>query len=89
MLIHQLLEKWGRDGLKKFVGSLQQKYARSAAVAAAAAEEHLTGLAEWRPAKAGMFLWMNMIGERLGRIAGCVSVITCVTQAVVNYDVPN
>lgn len=63
VMIHQLLDKWGVEGLESFVRGLQKRYAHYAAVAAAAAEEHLDGLVEWTPAKAGMFMWMKMLGE--------------------------
>jgi DNA-binding transcriptional MocR family regulator len=62
VMIHQLLTKWGRQGFEGFVTQLQQRYARNAAVAEAAAAQHLTGLAEWQPAAAGMFMWLKMTG---------------------------
>ncbi|KAF6254738.1 pyridoxal phosphate-dependent transferase [Scenedesmus sp. NREL 46B-D3] len=60
VMIHQLLTKWGRQGFEAFVAQLQQRYARQAAAAEAAAAQHLAGLAEWQPAVAGMFMWFKM-----------------------------
>jgi DNA-binding transcriptional MocR family regulator len=71
VMIHQLLTKWGRQGFEAFVAQLQQRYARQAAVAEAAAAQHLAGLAEWQPAVAGMFLWLKMTGEALNQCAVC------------------
>lgn len=41
---------------------LQRKYAQQALAAAAAAEQHLSDLAEWQPVTAGMFLWVKLKG---------------------------
>eukprot|EP00879_Flechtneria_rotunda_P000651 GHRR01000765.1.p1 GENE.GHRR01000765.1~~GHRR01000765.1.p1 ORF type:complete len:584 (+),score=193.54 GHRR01000765.1:499-2250(+) len=62
VMITELLKRWGRSGFELYVKRLQARYARNAAVAAAAAAQHLTGLVEWQLAKAGMFLWMKMTG---------------------------
>ncbi|WIA37188.1 hypothetical protein OEZ86_014142 [Tetradesmus obliquus] len=60
VMIHQLLTKWGRQGFEGFVAQLQRRYAQQAAVAQAAAAQHLSGLAEWQAAEAGMFMWLRM-----------------------------
>jgi DNA-binding transcriptional MocR family regulator len=62
-MIHQLLSQWGRQGLDAYVKQLQQRYARTAAVAEAAAAQHLADIAEWQPIKAGMFMWVKVKGE--------------------------
>jgi hypothetical protein len=65
VMLHELLAKtWGRSGFESFIKRLQVQYARQAAVAAAAAEQQLAGLAEWRPACAGMFMWFKLTGAR-------------------------
>lgn len=67
-MLHELLAKtWGRSGFESFIKRLQAQYARQAAVAAAAAEEQLAGLAEWQPARAGMFMWFRLTGGESGR----------------------
>jgi len=63
VMLHELLAKtWGRAGFEAFVRRLQGQYARQAAVAAAAAEQQLIGLAEWQPVRAGMFMWFKLTG---------------------------
>jgi DNA-binding transcriptional MocR family regulator len=63
-MLHELLAKtWGRSGFEAFIRRLQGQYARQAAVAAAAADAQLAGLAEWRPACAGMFMWFKLTGR--------------------------
>lgn len=62
VILHQLLESWGPQGFEAFVMRLQRKYAQQALAAAAAAEQHLSGLAEWEPVTAGMFLWARLKG---------------------------
>jgi DNA-binding transcriptional MocR family regulator len=66
VMIHQLLMQWGRQGLNSYVRQLQQQYARTAAVAEAAAAQHLADIAEWQPIKAGMFMWVKIKGEVQG-----------------------
>jgi DNA-binding transcriptional MocR family regulator len=65
-MVHQLLQQWGRQGLEAYVQQLQQRYARTAAVAEAAAAKHLGDIAEWQPIRAGMFMWVKIKGEGLG-----------------------
>lgn len=65
VMLHELLDKtWGRAGFEAFVKRLQAQYARQAAVAEAAAQQQLAGLAEWQPAQAGMFMWFKLTGGR-------------------------
>eukprot|EP00775_Hariotina_reticulata_P010800 gene10800-10956_t len=63
VFMHQLLQRWDRSGFEAFVTRLQQKYARQAQIAVAAAAEHLAGLAEWQPVQAGMFMWCKLTGN--------------------------
>lgn len=63
VLLHQLLVAWGPTGFEAFVKRLQRKYAQQAVAAAAAAEQHLSDLAEWQPVTAGMFQWVRLKGE--------------------------
>jgi DNA-binding transcriptional MocR family regulator len=56
----RLLADWGDSGLETFVSALQRKYARQAALAHAAAERHLSGLATWRRPDGGMFMWLKL-----------------------------
>lgn len=73
-MIHQLLTKWGRQGFEGFVTQLQRRYAQQAAVAEAAAAQHLAGLAEWQAAEAGMFMWLRMTGR------ACILLISCINS---------
>lgn len=89
-MLHELLAKtWGRAGFEAFVKRLQAQYARQAAVAAAAAEQQLAGLAEWQPARAGMFMWLRLTGvpraARAWQPGLCVMhVCMCVSRCVVS-----
>lgn len=69
VLVHQLLQQWGGAGFEAFVSRLQRRYAAQAQVADAAAREHLSGLAEWTPVRAGMFMWLRLVG-----VCACVQV---------------
>lgn len=60
VIVHQLLTQWGRPGFEAFVTKLQKKYAQQAALAAAAAQQHLGDSVELRPCTAGMFLWCKL-----------------------------
>jgi DNA-binding transcriptional MocR family regulator len=62
VLLHQLLVSWGPQGFDAFLKRLQRKYGQQALAAAAAAEQHLAGVAEWQPVTAGMFLWVKLKG---------------------------
>jgi DNA-binding transcriptional MocR family regulator len=75
VMLHELLAKtWGRSGFESFIKRLQAQYARQAAVAEEAAEQQLAGLAEWQPARAGMFMWFRLTGEPLCLATFCVHV---------------
>ncbi|KAJ9525826.1 hypothetical protein QJQ45_009302 [Haematococcus lacustris] len=62
VIVAQLLQAWGRAGFTAFVQQQQALYARRAAVAAAAARQHLAGLATWASPSAGMFMWFRLTG---------------------------
>eukprot|EP00775_Hariotina_reticulata_P005059 gene5059-5300_t len=63
VVVHQMLHHWGQSGFEAFVTRVQQKYARRAQLAEAAAAEHLAGLAQWQSIQAGMFMWCKLTGE--------------------------
>lgn len=74
-----LLRGWGDDGqsdggesggrttsfagFERHVKTMQREYRRRAAVASAAADRHLRGLATWRRPSAGMFLWAALSAD--------------------------
>jgi kynurenine/2-aminoadipate aminotransferase len=61
VLAAELLAAWGPGGLEAHVQRMQREYGHRAAVLHAAAQQHLTGLAEWAAPRAGMFLWMKLL----------------------------
>ncbi|EFN56794.1 hypothetical protein CHLNCDRAFT_144288 [Chlorella variabilis] len=61
-IAYRLLETWGGEGLERHLWRLQAGYAASAAALHAAARRHLEGLAEWREPRAGMFMWLRLLG---------------------------
>ena len=67
VLIHALLQQWGREGFATHVLHLQALYGRLAREADAAAHLHLADLCDWQPSKAGMFMWFKMKGRWLVR----------------------
>jgi DNA-binding transcriptional MocR family regulator len=59
------------DAFEDFLRYLQQLYGGRAAAAAAAAVEHLSGVAEWEAPAAGMFMWFKLTGAvRRKRLLG-------------------
>jgi kynurenine/2-aminoadipate aminotransferase len=56
------LTAWGEDGLHAHLQRAQSEYAGRAAVALAAADTELKGIAEWGVPRAGMFLWVKLLG---------------------------
>ena len=56
-----MLNAWGPAGFDRHIRGMQREYAERAAVIHAAAEEHLTGLANWTRPAAGMFLWLKLL----------------------------
>ena len=57
----EILTAWGPAGFERHICSMQREYAQRAAVIQAAAEEHLSGLADWSRPAAGMFLWLKLL----------------------------
>mmetsp|Transcript_21260 Transcript_21260/g.71518 ORF Transcript_21260/g.71518 Transcript_21260/m.71518 type:complete len:299 (-) Transcript_21260:134-1030(-) len=58
--LHAILEHWGEAGLHAHVARVRGEYRRRMRVMAAAADEHLGGLAKWSVPKAGMFLFLDL-----------------------------
>jgi kynurenine/2-aminoadipate aminotransferase len=57
----EMLRAWGEEGLDAHLRTIQREYAQRAACIGAAAERHLSGLAEWSAPTAGMFLWLRLL----------------------------
>lgn len=57
-----LLNSLGEDGWAKHVAAVQAFYSQRRDVFIKACETHLSGLAEWHAPKAGMFVWMKLLG---------------------------
>lgn len=64
VIVTALLQQWGISGFEDFLLKLQALYTHKSAVAAAAATQHLTGLATWEPCSAGMFMWLRLTSGR-------------------------
>ena len=58
----ELLESWGPDGFSSHVDQVQSFYKEQRNHMLAAADRHLTGLAEWNEPQAGMFVWFKLNG---------------------------
>lgn len=61
VLVSEMIQAWGPAGLEAHTCTMQRSYAHRAQVVLAAAEKHLTGLAEWTTPSAGMFMWMKLL----------------------------
>lgn len=61
-IVLSLLNSLGPDGWTKHVSEVQSFYSQRRDVFIRACEEHLTGLAEWHAPKAGMFVWIKLLG---------------------------
>ena len=61
VVVSEMLNAWGPAGFERHICSMQREYAQRAAVIQAAAEQHLTGLADWTQPAAGMFLWLKLL----------------------------
>ncbi|PVD23050.1 hypothetical protein C0Q70_16312 [Pomacea canaliculata] len=59
--IHTVLESMGLEGFKNHALKVADFYRRQSEACVAAAEKHLTGLAEWAAPSGGMFLWMKLL----------------------------
>lgn len=62
VLVLQLLNHWGHDGFMNHIHEIEGFYEKRRDAMIAAAERHLTGLCEWNVPKAGMFLWIKVLG---------------------------
>ncbi|CAL8104855.1 unnamed protein product [Orchesella dallaii] len=62
VVVNGTLRNWGTDGFRKHMESVKAFYKKRRDLMLAAAEKHLTGLAEWTTPKAGMFLWLKIRG---------------------------
>ncbi|XP_077209713.1 kynurenine/alpha-aminoadipate aminotransferase, mitochondrial-like isoform X2 [Paroedura picta] len=58
----QLLKKWGQKGFLDHTDRVAKLYRKQRDALLAAADKWLTGLAEWHPPKAGLFLWIKVKG---------------------------
>ncbi|XP_069988234.1 kynurenine/alpha-aminoadipate aminotransferase, mitochondrial-like [Penaeus vannamei] len=64
VVVSELLEMWGDEGLKNHVREVRLFYRSQRDAMLLAAERHLSGLCEWSAPAGGMFLWIK---------AGCIS----------------
>ena len=62
VVLGALVRHMGHDGFEQHIKHIQELYCRRADIIMKAAEKHLTGLAEWDPVQAGMFLWIKLLG---------------------------
>ncbi|KAG8229779.1 hypothetical protein J437_LFUL005860 [Ladona fulva] len=62
MVIHKTLEKWGLEGFNKQVAYVREVYRKRRDLALASAEKYLKGLVKYNIPRAGMFIWMEVIG---------------------------
>lgn len=56
----KLLHHWGYDAFEAHCDEVAKYYSNKLEVVNAAAQKHLTGLAEWNKPVAGMFLWFKL-----------------------------
>lgn len=61
-VVASALAAWGDAGLDRHLRQIQAEYARRCAVLCCAASRELSGLAEWQAPRAGMFLWVKLLG---------------------------
>lgn len=59
-IINKLLRHWGFDRFQAHCDQVSKFYSDKLHVVDAAAQKHLTGLAEWNKPVAGMFLWLKL-----------------------------
>ncbi|CAH1267494.1 AADAT [Branchiostoma lanceolatum] len=62
MILFLLLEKWGVDGFLQHCDRVSDFYQERRDHMIKSADRWLTGLAEWHPPSAGMFLWLKLLG---------------------------
>lgn len=61
-IVLQLLRHLGPEGWKAHIAKVQDFYSQRRDVFLKACETHLQGLAEWHAPKAGMFVWLKLLG---------------------------
>jgi len=62
IMIYNTLTSLGPDNWKLHIDKIQRFYQEQRDVTLRAAEEHLSGLAEWNIPSASMFLWIKVLG---------------------------
>ncbi|XP_046394322.1 kynurenine/alpha-aminoadipate aminotransferase, mitochondrial-like [Ischnura elegans] len=62
MIVHKMLNAWGMQGFIKQVEIVRSYYRSVCEIAVNAAKKHLTGLVKFHVPKAGMFIWMEVVG---------------------------
>jgi len=62
MMMSELFKRWDIEGLEEHTDRVVEFYRKQKDVMIKSAEKWLTGLAEWSEPKAGMFLWMKLLG---------------------------
>eukprot|EP01121_Diplochlamys_sp_Union-15-3_P000997 TRINITY_DN1083_c0_g1_i1.p1 TRINITY_DN1083_c0_g1~~TRINITY_DN1083_c0_g1_i1.p1 ORF type:complete len:420 (+),score=51.15 TRINITY_DN1083_c0_g1_i1:86-1345(+) len=62
ILVTKLLEQWGEEGFANQIKIIQEFYTKQRNTLLRSCERHLTGLAEWYPPSAGMFIWVKLNG---------------------------
>ncbi|XP_042858690.1 kynurenine/alpha-aminoadipate aminotransferase, mitochondrial-like [Penaeus japonicus] len=70
VVVNELLEMWGDEGLRKHVREVRRFYHTQRDAMLLAAEKHLSGLCEWSVPAGGMFLWI-----KVGRISDTWSMV--------------
>ena len=60
-MIYTLLKNWGYTGFKRHIENVANVYRAKRDLFETAMKTHLTGLAEWNPPEAGMFVWFKLL----------------------------
>eukprot|EP01119_Soliformovum_irregulare_P018352 TRINITY_DN5602_c1_g2_i1.p1 TRINITY_DN5602_c1_g2~~TRINITY_DN5602_c1_g2_i1.p1 ORF type:complete len:432 (-),score=141.26 TRINITY_DN5602_c1_g2_i1:38-1333(-) len=62
VVMYTILKELGRDGWDEQMKNVRMTYQKRRDFIVGCAEKYLTGLAEWSPPAAGMFLWLKLLG---------------------------
>ncbi|RCI02678.1 hypothetical protein CU098_001644, partial [Rhizopus stolonifer] len=62
VMAYQLLHHWGYDGFFRHVDQVAHFYQQKRDCFVACLDRHLKGRAEWVVPKAGMFVWLRLLG---------------------------
>lgn len=62
VLIYKLFESWNEEKFEHHFNDIQKFYCQRRDIMIAGLEKHLSGLAEWTVPKAGMFVWVKILG---------------------------